>query len=220
MFEAPYILSQNNDWITGLFLVILVLLTGLRYFYPERIIHSASHFFTKNYISINFNKDKNKVFNLFQSTFFLIQLIVLSLLIYFASFQFRFNIIFFEQHPFLSMLFGLCVYFLTRYLLGYFLSVVFNLKKEFYRLVYAKMSYFHTIILWLIPLLIMHNYVENFKEIILNIILIFFFSLLLFRYSLLLYRNKKLIFSDLFYFILYLCALEIAPLIIIIKIII
>ena len=220
MFESPYILSQNNDWITGLFLLILVLLTGLKYFYQERVLHSGSHFFSKNYISIYFGKDKNKVFNVFQSTFFLIQVIVLSLLLFFASLQSNLRMNISKLHPFLTIFFGICCYFLFRYLLEYFLSFVFSLKKDLKRLVYAKMSYFHNITLWLIPFLVLYNYIENYKVIVLNISLIVFLILLVLRYSLLLYNNKKLIFSNLFYFILYLCALEIAPLIIILKIVI
>jgi len=220
MFDSPYILSQNNDWITGLFLLILALLTGLKYFYQERVLHSGSHFFSKNYISIYFGKDKNKVFNVFQSTFFLIQVIVLSLLLFFASSQTDLSVTIFKLDLFLSIFFGICSYFLFRYLLGYFLSFVFNLKQDRKRLVYAKMSYFHNITLWLIPFLVLYNYIENYKVIVLNISLVIFLILLVLRYSLLLYHNKKLIFSDLFYFILYLCALEIAPLIIILKIVI
>jgi len=219
MFESPFILSQNNDWITGLFILILVLLTGLKFFYQERVTFSGIHFFSKNYMSIYFNKDKNKIFNIFQSTFFLIQLIVLSFLCYFVSLKFNLNVQVFKLHPFLNILLSICFYFLFRYLIDYLLSVMFNLKKEIKRLLFSKMSYFHNITLWLIPFLILLNYIENYKDIILNITLIIFLSLLILRYSLLLYHNKKLIFSDLFYFILYLCALEIAPLIIIIKIV-
>jgi len=219
MFESPFILSQNNDWITGLFILILVLLTGLKFFYQERVTFSGIHFFSKNYMSIYFNKDKNKNFNIFQSTFFLIQLIVLSFLCYFVSLKFNLNVQVFKLHPFLNILLSICFYFLFRYLIDYLLSVMFNLKKEIKRLLFSKMSYFHNITLWLIPFLILLNYIENYKDIILNITLIIFLSLLILRYSLLLYHNKKLIFSDLFYFILYLCALEIAPLIIIIKIV-
>jgi len=219
MFESPFILSQNNDWITGLFILILALLTGLKFFYQERVTFSGIHFFSKNYMSIYFNKDKNKIFNIFQSTFFLIQLIVLSFLCYFVSLKFNLNVQVFKLHPFLNILLSICFYFLFRYLIDYLLSVMFNLKKEIKRLLFSKMSYFHNITLWLIPFLILLNYIENYKDIILNITLIIFLSLLILRYSLLLYHNKKLIFSDLFYFILYLCALEIAPLIIIIKIV-
>ena len=220
MFESPYILSHNKDWITGLFLFIFLLLAGLKYLYQERILYSGIHFFSKNHISINFNKDNHKIFNVFQSALFLIQVIILSLLLYFASLHYNLNIIIFNLHLFLSIFFSITIYFVFKYFIGSFLSYVFNLKKSVERFINFKISYLHNLILWLIPFLIIQNYIENYKTITLYITLIIFFCLLALRYSLLLHHNKKLIFSNLFYFILYLCALEIAPIIIIIKLII
>ena len=58
---------------------------------------------------------------------------------------------------------------------------------------------------------------KQFDDLIFKITIFVFLFLLIIRYSLLLINNKKLIFNNLFYFILYLCALEIVPLVIILK---
>jgi hypothetical protein len=55
------------------------------------------------------------------------------------------------------------------------------------------------------------------KELFFKITFLVFVILLVLRYSLVLVNNKKLITNNLFYFMLYLCALEIAPLAIILK---
>ena len=82
---------------------------------------------------------------------------------------------------------------------------------------FEKINYLNTVILWILPFLIFSNYTENYKELFLNITAVLVLAFLVLRYLLLILNNKKLILSGFFYFILYLCALEIAPLIIFLK---
>ncbi|NQV78269.1 MAG: DUF4271 domain-containing protein, partial [Lutibacter sp.] len=60
-------------------------------------------------------------------------------------------------------------------------------------------------------------YLSEYKGLLFEITFLVFLLVLILRYVLILLNNKKLIFNNLFYFILYLCALEIAPLIIVLK---
>lgn len=217
MFEAKEIIHQNNDWITLVFLVILILLTLLKVLFNKRLFHAGTIYLSKKYLSIYFNKEKRKILNLFQILLFLVQLLVLTLLFYFANSYFKFRIDLLNFNSYILIFYWVGLYFCLRYAIGFILAYLFNLKNIHTKIVYEKMCYLNNLILWLLPFLVISAYLNNYKKLILESTFILFSVLLILRYSLTLVNNKNLIFSNLFYFILYICALEIAPLIIILK---
>jgi hypothetical protein len=108
-------------------------------------------------------------------------------------------------------------YFVIHYSISVLLATVLNFEKLFNKIVYDKVNYFNNLILWILPILIIYTYSNILEHMFFKVLLIFLTILLTIRYSLLLYNNKNLIFNNIFYFILYLCALEISPLVIILK---
>ena len=50
MFEAKEIISQNNDWITLVFLLILFLLAINKLLFNDRILHTSTLFLQKKYL--------------------------------------------------------------------------------------------------------------------------------------------------------------------------
>ncbi|WP_408671226.1 DUF4271 domain-containing protein [Lutibacter sp.] len=217
MFEATKIIHQNSDWITFVLLFVFMILVVLKLVFRERLFRISTFFFSKKYLSIYFNKEKKMFFNLFQGSLFIVQLLVLSLLFYVANTYFQMYPKQLNFNSFFLLFSGFIIYFSLRYFLGLLLAYLFNFKNEFSKIVYHKMSYFNNLILWLLPFLVLSVYFTEYKKIVLEITFVVFALLLILRYSLVLRNNKKLIFSNLFYFILYICALEIAPLIIILK---
>jgi hypothetical protein len=217
MFEATKIIHQNNDWITLVFIIIFIVLALTKTLFKDRLYHVFRLFFFKYHLSIYFNKEKLTPFNLFQTLLFIVQLLVLSLVFYFSSAYFQFESNFFNFNSFILIVCWVGLYFSLRYLIGVLLSFLFNLKKEYNKIVYDKITYFNNLILWILPFLIFSVYFNEYKKLFLEITLSLFVLLLTLRYGLTLLNNKKYIFNNLFYFILYLCALEIAPLIIILK---
>ena len=99
-------------------------------------------------------------------------------------------------------------------LLDISLSKLFDIRDEIGYLLSAKVAYLHNISLLLLPVLIIVVYND------LSLFVLFGVFLVLFLLSLLLLfvNNKNLIINKLFYFILYLCTLEIAPLLILYKV--
>jgi len=217
MFEASKIIHQNNDWITLVFIFIFMVLTILKVVYKKRLFHGLTFFLSKKYLSIYYYKEKNKFLNLFQSLFFIIQLLVISLLFYLVNTYFQFQPKLVTFNGYILLFFAVGFYFSLRYLIGLLLAYLFDFKNEFRKIVYDKTNYFNNLILWFLPFLVMSIYIQEQKKIFLEITLLMFVLLLILRYSLLLINNKNLIYNNLFYFILYLCALEIAPLIIVLK---
>lgn len=217
MFEATKIISQNNDWMAFVFLMILFLLTLNKLFFNDRILHTSTLFLQKRFLLIYYNKEKSVVFNLFQVIFFLIKILVISLIAYHINVFFKIYENINGLKGYSILLSGVVIYFLFHYLIGVFIAEVLSFGKIYNKIVYEKISYFNNLILWVLPFLIIYTYTHSFNTFFFNIL--FFLSLLLLaiRYGLLLYNNKNLIFNNIFYFILYLCALEIAPFVIILK---
>ncbi|SFS39568.1 protein of unknown function [Lutibacter maritimus] len=217
MFEATKIISQNNDWMAFVFLIILFLLTLNKLFFNDRILHTSTLFLQKRFLLIYYNKEKSVVFNLFQVIFFLIKILVISLIAYHINVFFKIYENINGLKGYSILLGGVVIYFLFHYLIGAFIAETLNFGKIYNKIVYEKISYFNNLILWVLPFLIIYTYTHSFNTFFFNIL--FFLSLLLLaiRYGLLLYNNKNLIFNNIFYFILYLCALEIAPFVIILK---
>jgi len=217
MFEAKEIIHQNHHWVSLVFLAILIFLTWAKVLYKDRLLHTASLFFANKYLFIYFNKEKNDVINLFQFLLFMVQLLVLALLIYFANNLWQFSDKLNALNGYLLLVAGVGLYFCLRYLIGLFLSEILNIKSKYNRIVYDKISYFNKLILWILPFLLLSVYANIYKEFFFKITFFVLVILLILRYGLVLANNKKLIVNNLFYFILYICALEIAPLAIILK---
>ncbi|MDP2067546.1 MAG: DUF4271 domain-containing protein [Lutibacter sp.] len=217
MFEAKEIVHQNHHWVSLVFLAILIFLTWAKVLYKDRLLHTASLFFANKYLFIYFSKEKNDIINLFQFLLFMAQILVLALILYFANNLWQFSAKLNALNGYLLLVAGVGLYFCFRYLIGLFLAEIFNIKNKFNRIVYDKVSYFNNLILWILPFLILSVYANIYKELSFKITFFLLIILLILRYILVLANNKKLIVNNLFYFILYICALEIAPLAIILK---
>lgn len=152
------------------------------------------------------------VFNPYQILIFLFTVGTFSL---FAIFLYEFNNEVNEiKFSFFSGVFGVALlYFLIKWLLELAVSELFSVKKYVKLFIVSKWNYLFSISFFLYLLFILHVY-GNLSEFFLIGITLFILSV---RTLFIAITNKKLIFSKLFYFILYLCALEIAPLFVLYK---
>lgn len=202
---------------TYVFLLIFTFLAVARILFDQRLYQNTTLFLSRKYLSIYFNREKRNTLTLFQTIMIIPQLLVISLLFYsIGSFSYPDKILpVFDA--FLKILIAVCLYFGIRFLLGLLISTVLNLRKFHNKILYEKTSYFNTIILWILPFLLLSLYTPFNREMNIKLTGTLFVILVIMRYSLLIINNKKLIISNLFYFILYLCTLEIVPLLIISK---
>jgi hypothetical protein len=104
-------------------------------------------------------------------------------------------------------------YFLIKWAIEFVLSYLFVIQKQVYFFIISKTIYLYSTAFFLLISLVLVQYSQ------LNILFLIYFSVFVFSIRFLLHViiNKKLVFSELFYFILYLCAFEIAPLFILFK---
>lgn len=196
----------SEDWVTLVFLCCFVLLAIVKLHNPERLLGFYIAFFTQGFIKKNAD-ETTSFFSVFYILSFLFTSIIISLIIRVFIFQKTF-------FDFLAIISIVSLYLLMHFFIVFLISKTFELQETIRYFLLTKIGYLFTICLCIFPLLILHHYRLN------NLIVfsVFIGVLLLFRAFLILKNNKKLIFNQLFYFILYLCTLELAPLLIIYKI--
>lgn len=217
MFEAKEIIGNNNDWIAVVLLFIFFVLTIVKVSYKERLYHESTFFISKKYLSIYFSKEKGKLLNAYQTVLFVVQILVVSMLVYLGAKWFNLQPVSYGFSDYVLVFFAVGLYFIIHYLLGHLMAYLFNFSNEYKKIAYIKTSYFNNLILWMLPFLVFSIYGNEHAKLFQQITFSLLTLLLILRYGLTLRNNKKFIFNNIFYFILYLCALEIAPLIIVLK---
>ena len=205
---------ESLDWITFILIGCIVLVTIIKIVYPKRFED-----FIKLPISNNYFLTKGKFEELkhpFSLLFFLIQVLTLSLFI---------NLFFLEKGKFSAVIFIKIVlasftFILIKTGIEKLIGSVFDIETIINKYIFTKLSYRNFISLSLIAL----NFIFYFSiEPNIELLIIFGgFIILLNLYTLFInYKNyRSLVFSNFFYFLLYICALEISPYLILYKVLV
>ncbi len=216
LLQATPIATTYTDIGTILFLCVLASLAFLKIRYPERFALFLVLPTTKVFFSV-----KRKKYRL-HSSFNLILLLISATLVGLLGLLLLKEKFLLDVNPYViltQLSFGYLLFVLTKYCIEKIIGDVFSIDSILDRYIFIKLTYRHYFLLLLIlPLCIFLNYTDLEKSllpiIVLSIFLIFN-TLFLISY----YRKKRAqIFKNLFYFILYLCALEIAPYLILYKV--
>jgi hypothetical protein len=204
-------IAYSNDWITILFLVLFASIVLLKLINARKMKES---FFAFSNFSLFEEEDIEATgfFDIFQIVIYVFSITVLSLLVYhFKIYKAPESATGFT--PFSAVFGGLLIYFVSKRILEYLLMLLFMIKRGLQFFTYLKNTYLYSVAFLIYIALIFAEYSS------VNHLYLFFFAGFLFflRLTFLIVRNKKLIFNKLFYFILYICALEIAPLFVLFK---
>ena len=201
----------DTNWITILLVVLLGCVFLLKGLSNTRLKGNAFSLLSNSFIETEIEENYS-FFNLFKSVIFVFSVIVLSLLVYHIL---LFYIVSIEQgfYTFMKVLGVVFSYFSIKWLLELLFSHLFKIDKQVKFFLFSKSSYLYSISFILLIGVILVEYSQ------LNTRFLVYFSALLFSIRFILHvdRNKKLVFNELFYFILYLCTFEIAPLFILFK---
>ena len=203
----------HTIWIPMVLVLLLAIIAVLKIIDVEKLKGYALAIFNKGFLEDEVEEDTS-FFSSFYSLLLIFSSIVLALVISLFVSEIR-------QHSFvtfssflyvLGIVFG---YFLIKSLLEVFLTKIFLIEKQVRYYLISKFGYLYSISFFLLVFFILFQFGPlNFSSLIRIISVLFFISFILH-----LVNNKKLIFSELFYFILYLCAFEIGPLLILFKMI-
>lgn len=216
MFEGVEKISLTSDWVTLIFLIVLVLLAIIQMNFSERFSKLFSLVYSEKYYT-DYIKTRPLIFNWFHVIFFFVIIFNISLYIYFALSTFSTPEMqgqFFFYFQILIMTAG---YFILRYFVGFLLGNIFELEEDQNYLTFLKISNLALISVVIFPLLVLTNYSAGlFHKFLITFGIVFSLAIALFRYFVLI-KNEKLGFNNLFYLFLYLCALELAPFIVLYK---
>ena len=204
-------ITTSNHWITLVLMFLFFAIVLLKALNSERLKSILYSLFKVSFVESE-SEEKTNFFDLFQIVFFIFSVLVISLL----AFNFKRHTLPATDASFSSFLlvfFWLLSYFLLIRVAEYLFSSVFLIKNELRFFVILKSNYLNAISFLLYIAVVLNQY-SNLKYTYLYYFAGFIF---LIRFVFHAVSNKKLIFNKLFYFILYICAFEIAPLLILFK---
>lgn len=199
----------TSDWITIIFLVCFTLLATAKLMNSILFHEFTMLFNTNKYVVLNHKG--NKLSTAFNAILIVVQILSVSLFAYLCieTFQWKsneLNMLFY----FKITLFYLFV-FLCKILIEKIVSIVFSIESLIDDYLFYKISYRNFLGVILLPLNLLFVYTEKPSKIILFIIIGSLVLLNLVTLFSAYKRNENIILKNLFYFILYLCTLEIAP---------
>lgn len=198
----------TKDWATIVFILCFALLAINRSVFEARFSEFLKLAYSDKYTKIY--KDSSNMLSWFTISLFTIQLISFSFLIQYMLSYYGLA----EKEnwkTFIQIVTLTGVFILSKYLIEKIIATAFKIEEfnEQYNL--QKVNYRTYIGLLLLPVNIILYYNTPPKEIVLYIIIGVIVATALYSYIVTLRLYQNLILSKLFYFILYLCALEIAP---------
>lgn len=209
MQVIPRELTQNN-WTLIVLILGFVLLFFMKVFQSSRLLGYTISFFTRGFIEKR-AEEKLAFFSTFHILLFSFSSLTISLFIHLITVYYKATLNNFSS--FLLIFTFTSIYLTIRYIIDYSFGQLLNISDYVRYFIFTKSGYLYTLSIWLFPVLIIYFF--GFKN---NYFLLGSFLLLvLIRFGLVFYNNKKLIIKHLFYFILYLCALEMAPLFLLFK---
>lgn len=199
---------ENKDWATFLFVLSFATIALTKSVFENRFTDFAKLIYSDKYINIY--KDSSHLKSGFTIALFLVQVISFTFFIQLCLSHFGYAsktdwILFIQIITFLTY------FILCKYLIEKIIATTFNIDELVEQYNLQKVIYRTYIGLIILPINVILFYYDNisrtFPLVIMAVMLIT--NLLIYIISIKNYQN--LIFSKLFYFILYLCTLEIAP---------
>jgi hypothetical protein len=199
---------ENKDWATALFIFAFVLIAIAKSMFENRFNEFSRLIISDKYIKVY--RDSSQMSSWFTVSLFLVQLISLSFFIQLALHTFGIVsktdwLIYIQIITFLTF------YILSKYLIELIIATSFDIEEFVEQFNLQKVSYRTYIGVFLLPINCFLFYSDSIsKELLLGFIAIVLI-INLFTYLVSLKNYQNILMSKLFYFILYLCALEIAP---------
>lgn len=204
----------SNNWIVLIFIFSIGILFFLKIFNTDKLKGYATSIFNKGFIEIEAEENYFR-FSFFHVGFSFFFLLMLTVSIYLTMHQnFQKEAFLFLDYLQVSKYVLLCL--TIRYVADFLLIILFEIRDSLVTyFFFSRRSYSYSISLGLLTLNILYFYTFNsYYFLIFGIIALFSI-----RYLLILYYNKNLIIKELFYFILYICAFELASLFVLFRLI-
>ena len=207
-------ISLGTNWILLVLVFLFVIIAILKIIDAEKLKGYVFALFNKGFIESEAEEDI-LFFSSFYSLLFVFSATVLALTVSLLASEINvaFSLTF---SSFLSVLKLVFSYLIVKRFLELAFARLLLIKKQVRFFLVCKLSYLYSISFFLLVFYILFLF-SPLNYFYFTVIILGLFTL---RYLFLLTNNKKLVFSELFYFILYICAFEIAPLLTLFKLMI
>lgn len=204
----------SNELFTILIMLGLTAMTLAKMAYTNRFNDFAAILLNSKYLNI-YARDQ-KFFDWFDALMF-INFIISTAIFICTCYNVLFTDLQLDTNIMFKIVFSIGVFLLIKVLFERLLASLFNIDEVIDNYIFQKTSYKNFFGMLLVPVNALLIYSITPSKTILYIVLCFLFLLTILGLSSSLKRYRILIKSNLFYFILYLCTLEIAPYIILYK---
>ena len=203
----------NTNWISIILVFLFAIIAILKIIDGDKLKGYVFALFNKGFIQDEV-EENTSFFSSFYSLLFIFSSVVLALVTSLLVAETNKNTSF-SLSSFFLILGIIWSYFTIKSLLEIGVISLFFIKKEVRFYVVSKFGYLYSISFFLIIFLVLFRFGPlNFSFFIAATL-----GLFLLKFVFQLVNNKNLVFGKLFYFILYLCAFEIAPLLIMFKLV-
>jgi len=215
MFESIERTIISKDWLTLLFLASFCLLALIRYIFRKQFSLFLVFLFSNKYENQFLGKQES-VINWFNSLLFLVQIISFTIFIY-VSIVFFYPTLETSPYLFVKIITFTTFFVVIKYIIEKIIAVILDFELYIDTYNFHKLNTRNLFGLILIPINLILIYCVDGNKIVFFSVIFTFLAYNLIGLFFLLKNYQKLIISKLFYFILYLCALEIAPYLVIYK---
>ena len=203
----------NTNWISIILVFLFAIIAVLKIIDGDKLKGYVFALFNKGFIQDEV-EENTSFFSSFYSLLFIFSSVVLALVTSLLVAETNKNTSF-SVSSFFLILGIIWSYFTIKSLLEIGVIRLFFIKKEVRFYVVSKFGYLYSISFFLIIFLVLFRFGPlNFSFFIATTLGLFFL-----KFVFQVVNNKNLVFGKLFYFILYLCAFEIAPLLIMFKLV-
>ena len=199
---------ENKDWATILFVLSFATIAVTKSAFENRFAEFAKLIYSDKYINIY--KEGSHLRSSFTVALFFVQLISFAFFIQISLSYFE-NTSKSDWVLFIKTITLLLYFVLSKFLVEKIIATSFNIEEFVEQFNHQKVTYRTYIGLILLPINMLFFYFDHISTVIPSIIIAIVIVANLIAYSISIKKYQNLIFSKLFYFILYLCALEIAP---------
>lgn len=207
-------ISFSNDWLTLVLLGLFFMLSFMNLLDKKKFNKVLFTFFNVSYLEDETDENYS-FFEVFQMLFFVFSITVIALLVFEFKNFYSGNLSYHFQ-DFIQVFFLVFAYFSVKKMVEYFLLFVFQLKRKLSFFIQSKNDYLFTVSIFLYLIILLKTYVN------LEAVFCYYLAGFLFIIGFIFHfiKNKNLLINHFFYFILYICTLKIAPLLILIKLMI
>jgi hypothetical protein len=199
---------ENKDWASILFVISFATIATAKSAFENRFADFLKLIYSDKYINIY--KDGSQLTSYFTVSLFLVQLISFAFFIQISLSHFG-NILKTDWISFIQIITFLIYFILAKFLIEKIIADAFDIEEIIEQFNNQKVIYRTYIGIFLLPLNVFLFYNDSISSDLMTILIVIVLIICVLSYLVSLKNYQNAILSKLFYFILYLCALEIAP---------